>query len=82
MKKYRGYYIDGIVFSSEKEIDAFLKAEAIKSFRRAVQNFVRRPSMEASLYTAEKAEYLNNLHGMDWDEIEQIELDTMRACKA
>ena len=79
MKKYRGYYIDGTVFHSEAEIDFFLKEKAIQGFRIAVQMFSRNPSMEASLYAAEKAEYLNNLYGMDWDENEAIEIEAMTA---
>lgn len=78
MKKYRGCYIDNIVFHSESEVDSFLKEKAIKAFRIAVQMFARNPSMEASLFAAEKAEYLNNLHGMDWDEIEAIEIEAMK----
>ena len=79
MKQYRGCSIDNVVFHSEAEIDFFLKDKAIQACRIAVQMFSRNPSMEAFLYTAEKAEYLNNLHGMDWDEIEAIEIEAMKA---
>lgn len=79
MKKYRGYYIDGTVFHSESEIDSYLKDKAITAFKNAVWAFTRNPSMAASLYVAEKAEFLNNLHGMDWDEIEAIEIEAMTA---
>ena len=33
MMKYKGYYIDGVVFNSKAEIDEFVKAEIIKKAR-------------------------------------------------
>lgn len=82
MKNYKGCYIDGIVFHNEAEIDAFLRRRAVEAYRRAVELFARRPGMEAALYAAGCAEVLADQHGMDWEEIEAIELDTLASCPA
>lgn len=72
MKKYRGYYIDGVVFNSKEEIDEFAKAQAIRTYKAACEHFTECPSVEAALFCDEKAQYLVENFGMDWDEIEAM----------
>lgn len=79
MKNYRGYYIGNIIFHSEKEIDSFLKNQAIDSYRRAMARFYEEPSMELSVYCSKIADQLATDHGMSWGEIEAIELDALAA---
>jgi len=76
---YKGYEIDGTIFTSKTEIDNFLKRKAIESYKTAVKAFCEHTDMEHSLYADQKAEYLNTQFRMDWDEIEAIELEAMAA---
>lgn len=79
MKQYKGLYIDGTIFTSKEEIDNFLKEQAIRSYKIAVQAFCDHRDIEHSLYADEQAERLNKQFGMDWDEIEAIEIEAMQA---
>ena len=74
MKKYNGYYIDGVTFKSAKEIDQFLEEQAVKAYKRACWIFAKDPSIEASIYADEKASVLANKYGYTWEQIEAIEL--------
>lgn len=78
MKKYKGYYIDGIIFHNEAEIDAFHRQSAINSYRLAVELFALHPTMECSLYAEERADRLHDIYGMDWSKIEAIELEVLK----
>ena len=79
MKQYKGLYIDGTIFTSKEDIDNFLKEQAIRSYKIAVQAFCDHRDIEHSLYADEQAERLNKHFGMDWDEIEAIEIEAMQA---
>ena len=79
MTQYKGLYIDNVVFNSKEDIDNFLKEQAIRSYRIAVQAFCEHCDMEHSLYADEQAERLNAQFGMDWEEIEAIEIEAMQA---
>lgn len=79
MTKYRGYYIDKVVFTSKEDIDTFIKEKTIKAYRQAIRFFLRDSSMEASIFADQKAEYLHNECGMSWSEIEEIEIMEMGA---
>lgn len=74
MKQYKGYYIDGFNFKNEKEIDEFLKLQAIKAYRNSVTIFMMHPIMEASVYCDEKAEILVNQFGFTWEQVEELEI--------
>ena len=41
--------------------------------------FAENPSMEASIYCSERADYLNRVIGLSWEEIEEIELSAYAA---
>lgn len=71
--KYRGYYIDNIIFNSKQDIDNHIKKQAIESYKRAIRIFIKKGDMESSVYADEKAEYLVKECGMTWDQIEEIE---------
>jgi len=79
MKKYKGYYIDNVIFHSEAEIDAFIKNKAIEAYIKAVQIFASHSTMENSIYCTEKAEILVEKYGYTWDEIEALEIQTLEA---
>ena len=74
MKEYKGYYIDGAIFKTKEDIDAFLKKQAIKAHRIACEMFAIHPDMEHSIYASEKADILNKQFGMNWEEIEALEI--------
>lgn len=79
MTKYRNYYIDNVIFNSKEDIDRFIKAQAIESYKRACKRFSEKPSMEMSIFCSEKAEYLHRVIGLSWEEIEEIEISAYAA---
>lgn len=78
MKKYKGYYIDGVYFKTKVDIDEHIKAMTIKSYKVACEMFSRHPDMEHSVYAAEIADRLHAL-GLTWGEIEAIEIEAYKA---
>lgn len=74
MTQYKGYYIDNVVFSSKKDIDAFIKKQAVDKFMMLNKYFAKKPSMEASIACSEQARYLHNEFGFSWEELEEMEL--------
>lgn len=79
MKNYKGYYIDKITFNSPADIDQFLKDQAIKTYKLAVEYFTTHPTMEASNYCHSKAEILVNQYGYTWEQVEALEIATLEA---
>ena len=79
MKQYKGYYIDGVVFSSKKDIDIFLKNQAVSAYRKAVEYFANHSTMEASIYCDDKARNLVDNFGFTYQEVEDIEIETLKA---
>ncbi len=79
MKEYKGYYIDKAIFNNEKEIDVFLKTQAIEAYKQAVKWFAEKSSMEMCIYCEEKAETLVSQFGFAWDEVEALEIETLEA---
>lgn len=79
MKQYKGYYIDKVIFNNEKEIDEFLKTQAIEVYKQAVELFVNRSTMENSIYCDDKAERLVNQFGFTWEQVEKLEIETLKS---
>lgn len=79
MKQYKGYYIDHIYFHSEADIDAFVKQQAIDRYKQMCRLFVRHSTMELSVIMSEQADRLHNIFGMDYNDIEAIEIDVFQA---
>lgn len=79
MKNYKGYYIDKVIFNNEKEIDDFLKVNAINAYRQAVELFAIHSTMENSIYCDERAEILVNKFGFTWEDVEELEIRTLKA---
>lgn len=78
MKRYRGYYIDGVVFKSMSEIDTFVKNSIIDKVKQFMGMFI------SEHYTAEqkkvisdeitiREQRLQTEFGMTATEIEAIE---------
>lgn len=80
MKRYKGIFLDGTVFQTKEDVDRFLREEAVRSYRTSVEVFARRCSFEAAAWAADKAERLNREFGFSWEEIEQIEIETLKTC--
>lgn len=74
MTKYRGYYIDKVVFNNKVEIDNFIKEQAVKRFEVLNQIFNNHPSLEASIACGEQAKCLHDNFGFSWEEIEEMEI--------
>ena len=77
MKKYRGYYIDKVVFNNEAEIDDFIKNQAVEKFIALNKIFASRMTMEASIACSEQANRLHNQFGFSWEEIEAMEIQAI-----
>lgn len=79
MKNYKGYYIDKVIFNNEQKIDEFIKNEAINAYKKAVELFAQHSTMETSIYCDEKAERLVNQFGFTWEQVEEIEIKTLKS---
>ena len=79
MRQYKGYYIDKVIFNNEDEIDDFIKSEAIRAHKKAVELFVNHPTIENSIYCDDKAEILVNQFGFTWEQIEELEIQVMKS---
>ena len=79
MKNYKGYWIDKVFFNNEKEIDDFLKDKAVNAYRQAVKLFTIHSTMENSIYCGERAEILVNKFGFTWEDVEALEIKTLKA---
>lgn len=79
MIKYKGYDIDNVVFNTEKEIDEFVRAQAIEAYKTAVKVFCINSTMEASTNCNEKAEILVNQFGFTWEQVEELEIEVMKS---
>lgn len=79
MKQYRGYYIDHVIFNSKEEIDNFIKKQAVDHYTMLCTMFADKPSMELSFMMSDRARELHDLHGMSYEEIEALEIETFAA---
>lgn len=81
MKKYKGYYIDGVIFHSEAEIDEFHREGQLHRFKTLMELFYQYldkndpvQAMAASKEASISADVLVNHYGYTWEQIEEIEL--------
>ena len=72
MKEYKGYYIDGVIYHNEKEIDEHIKNCAIDAYRIAVELFCKERNIAYAAYVDEKAEELVNKYGFTWEQVEEL----------
>lgn len=79
MRKYKGYYIDKVIFNNESDIDEFIKSQAIRAYKQAIEMFVNRHTMANSMYCDEKAEILVNQFGFTWEQVEELEIQVMQS---
>lgn len=78
MVKYRGYYIDHVIFDSKKEIDDFLEKKAVWSYKNSLSLFLLHPDFEHARYSDEKARELIDHHGYSWEQIDKLEEEWIR----
>lgn len=80
MTQYKGYYIDNIIFNSKADIDNHIKEQAIDRYKMMCRMFAEHDAgMELSILMSEQADYMHNVCGMDYNEIEEIEIEVFRA---
>ena len=79
MQNYKGYYIDHVFFNSKEEIDSHIKAKAIEKYKMLCTMFAENPSVEMGMIMSDQADYMHRVCGMDYDEIEQIEIEAFQA---
>ncbi len=77
MKKYRGYYIDGVYFNSKEDIDKFIEEQAVLKFKKYNKYFSEHPSMEASMLCSQQSDILHNQFGYSYERIEELELEAI-----
>lgn len=80
MTQYKGYYIDHIFFHSKADIDNHIKEQAIDRYKMMCRMFARQDAgMELSIMMSEQADLLHNQFGLDYNEIEEIEIEAYKA---
>ena len=79
MTQYKGYYIDHIIFNSKADIDNFIKEQAIDRYKMMCRMFADNSTMELSIIMSEHADKLHNEFGMEYNEIENIEIEVFKA---
>lgn len=80
MTQYKGYYIDHIIFNSKTDIDNFIKEQAIDRYKMMCRMFAQEDAgMELSIMMSEQADLLHNQFGLDYNEIEEIEIEAYKA---
>lgn len=77
MTKYRGYYIDGVVFKNKKDIDEFVKnaiIEKIKQFTEMLFSgrYDASQMIELTAKISMRERRLHDEFGMSYEEIEMI----------
>ena len=78
MTKYRGYYIDHVVFNSKKDIDEHIKNELIAGVKKLMKMFLNtRYTAEEKMFISAsitaKEQALQKECGLTGAEIEEIE---------
>ena len=73
MKQYKGYYIDNVIFSSEREIDIFLEKREVQSYKDACELFAHQPTIPMATYCDEIAVRLVEQFGYTWEQVEELE---------
>lgn len=80
MTQYKCYFIDHIIFNSKTDIDTFIKEQAIDRYKMMCRMFAEHDAgMELSILMSEQADYMHNVCGMDYNEIEEIEIEVFKA---
>ena len=84
MKRYKGYYIDGVIFSTKKDIDNFIKSEIIRKiciFHRMLFDMPGRYTDDEKIAICgeihDREIRLHDEYGMSWEEIEEIPYNTI-----
>jgi len=78
MTKYRGYYIDKVVFNSKSDIDEFIKNKDIEAYKTACKLFSFFGGLEYSIHCDELAQKLNKTYGISWEELEEMEIEAYK----
>lgn len=80
MTRYKGYYIDGVIFRTKQEIDDFIKNEIIRKIKIFYELFssdryspAEKMSICKEISTREIR--LHDEYGMEWDEIEALQFE-------
>ncbi len=83
MTKYKGYYIDNVIFTSKNDIDNFIKSELINKVKKYSKILFEAPDSHITpgyvhgfmeMITAAE-DRLHKEYDMSYEEIEKLELD-------
>lgn len=75
MRKYKGYYIDKVIFNSKSEIDAFIKKQTIEKYQQLCKMFAQNACMELIHMMQPYVDRLHDEFGLSYEEIEQLEIE-------
>ena len=64
---------------AKAEIDNFIKQQAVERYKSYCRSFMRDSTLEASVVISDHADYMHNVCGMSYDEIEAIEIEVFSA---
>lgn len=79
MERYKGIFIDGAIIKNRKEADEFLKQQSLNAFKRDIINFYNKPYVfDYHIHNSDSAQYLIDVYGYTWDQIEQMEIDILK----
>lgn len=79
MTKYKGYYIDKVVFNNKEEIDAFIKKQTIDKYKTLCKMFANNASTGLISLMHPYEERLHNEFGLSYEEIEALEIEAITA---
>ena len=79
MRRYKGYYIDGAIFKTEKQIDDFIKDEIIRKIKifhsmlfEMGDRYTNAEKLGISDEIHQREIRLHDEYGMEWADIEEI----------
>lgn len=74
MRKYKGHYIDGVLFNNEKEVDKFIENELVRNLKHSVECFNREHSLSNADWVHDCEQALVHNCNYTWDEVENLVL--------
>lgn len=78
MTKYKGFYTDHVIFNNKAEIDAHIKKQAINHYKTACRLFAEKGGVEVAAYMADREKILHDVHGLTWEQIEEVEISVYK----
>lgn len=79
MRRYKGYYLDGVIFKTESEVDEMIKNEIIRKIRifhdmlfNHGERYTPYEQMKICEEITNREKRLHDEYSMSWEDIEEI----------